>query len=631
MTNLFDKVQVGNLTLRNRFIFPPMTTGYEERGMITDKTISFYQTIARGGVSLIILGDVAPVRTLSPIPMLYDDTFIPSFKRLTDAVHKEGAYIGAQIFHPEYDPDVIFKLFMEKDMQGLRTRLHHDMHHYVNEVPVEKLHEIQDKMVEASIRASKAGFDLIQIHGDRLIGALSSPLLNKRDDEYGGTLDNRTRFANELVQKIRKELPDIAIDYKLAMIRENPYVGKGGPTIEEGKVFAKQLEKLGVNSIHACQANHTSVSVTIPAASTAPFMCFADFAEAIKQVVNIPVSAVGRIVKPDHCQEILDKEEADIISLGRALLADPEYIIKLQEGRTEDIRYCIMCNKGCTDKIMGRSQVGCAINGNNGLFKELTVTENPKKILIIGAGPAGLEAARVLSLRGHKVTILEEQSLPGGQLNIATVPQHKKEMLNIKDYLINSIQNSDVDIMYNVKATIQIINQFNPDEIIISTGATPSSFPMLYNHEYALSAWDVLRGEKVGNNVIIVGAGSVGVEVAEFIKNSSNNVTIVEATTNIMNGESETVKSHLLNDLERKKIIIETNAEIRAVNKNSIVVNDRLIECDTLIYAVGAKPKNSLVQELEIENYSYYVIGDAKQPRLLENAIREAYQLACEL
>lgn len=631
MKKLNDKVQVGNLTLRNRFIFPPMTTGYEERGQVTEKAINFYQTIARGGAALIIIGDVAPVRTLSPIPMLFEDRLIPSFTKLVDAVHEEGAYIGAQIFHPEYDPDVIFKLFMEKDMVGLRKRLHHDMLHFVNEITIEKLQDIQNKMVDAAVRASKAGFDMIQIHGDRIVGALSSPILNKRTDEYGGTLENRTRFATELVTKIREVLPTIAIDYKLAMIRSNPYLGKGGPTIEEGKILAKRLEILGVDSIHACQANHTSVSVTIPAAATAPFKCFTDFAAAIKSVVEIPVSAVGRIVTPDHCQSILDNNEADLVSLGRPLLADPEYVNKILSGRDMEIRYCIMCNKGCTDKIMSRQQVGCAINGNNGLFLDVIPATNPKNIVVVGAGPGGLEAARVLSKRGHNVTVLEKDSKPGGQLNVATVPEHKSEMNNIRRYLLDEISNSNVDVRCNTEATLDVITMLSPDEVILATGATPASFPMLNNHSNVLSAWDVLKGAKVGQKIIVVGAGSVGVEAAGFIKTKDNDVTIVEATENIMNGESSTVKDFLIKDLAKKEIKLLKNSKITEVHADSIVMNDKLEKCDTLVFAVGAKPNNTLEEVLKTNDIKYHIIGDALQPRLLENAIREAFKLSCEI
>lgn len=631
MKTLFDKVNIGNLTLKNRFMFPPMTTGYEERGMITEKSIEFYRTIARGGVSLIIIGDVSPVKTLSPIPMLFFDENIPSFQKLTDAVHKEEVYIGAQIFHPEYDTEEIFNLFIKKDMVALRQKLHHDMLHFVNEVTIEKLLLIQQKMVDCAIRASKAGFDMIQIHGDRIIGALSSPILNKRTDNYGGSLENRTRFARDLVKKIRLQLPDIALDYKLAMIRTNPYLGKGGPTIEEGKWLAQELVHLGVDSIHACQANHTSVSVTIPAAATAPFMCFTDFAEAIKSVVNVPVSAVGRIVKPEHAQTIIDNDQGDIIALGRALLADSQWVNKLKNNQPNDIRYCIMCNKGCTDKIMSRQSVGCAINGNNGLFSEMVATEKVKNILVIGAGPSGLETARVLNERGHKVTIWEKESMSGGQLNIATLPDHKTEMNNIKLFLNQSIQDTNIKIEYNKNATIEKIKEFNPAEIVLATGATPKTIKSFYNHRNSLSAWDALRGRDIGKNIVIIGAGSVGVEVAGFINNSNNIVKIVEATENVMIGESSTLKAFLLADLEAKGIEIIKSAEITEVKSDSIVINNQEHTCDTLVYAVGAKPNNELENGLEQLGIPYTVIGDAKEPRLLENAIREAYELAIKL
>jgi len=613
-------------------MFPPMTTGYEARGSITDKSIEFYRQIAKGGAALIILGDVAPVKTLSPIPMLVDDSQIESFKKLTDVVHEEGALIGAQIFHPEYNPAEIFKLFMAKDMMALRKKLHHDMEHYVNEVSIEELQKIKKSIVTCAIRANAAGFDMIQIHGDRLIGALSSPILNKRTDKYGGTLENRTRFALEIVQGIRQVLPEIAIDYKLAMIRTNPPMGKGGPTIEEGKWLAQQLERQGVNSIHACQANHSSVSVTIPAAATAPFMCFSDFSEAIKSVVNIPVSAVGRIVKPAHAKEVLDTNKADIISMGRALIADPEWVNKFSNGKECSIRYCIMCNKGCTDKIIGRQSVACAINAKNGIEFEIKETENKKTVMVIGGGPAGMEATRVLSQQGHNVHLYEKTSKLGGQLKIATLPEHKVEMENIKDHLIKEVEQSTCSINLNAKVTKETIKSLNPDHIILATGATPKTLNVLDEHKDVISAWDVLNGAETGKDVVIIGGGSVGIEVAGFIHDNVKSITVIENTPNLLNGESISLKQFLLDDLKDKGITVMTEAQINTIKEDSIILDNWLeIKCDTVIYAVGAHPNNELEKTLKDLDINYSIIGDAKEPRLLENAIREAFETSVKL
>ena len=230
---LFQPINVGKITLKNRVMFPPLTTGYEERdGSIGEKSLNFYKRLAEGGVGYIVIGDVTPIQTISPTPKLFDDNQIPSYKKLADAVHTYGAKLGLQLFHPEYDVDAVNALFRQGDMQGARAKLHHDMLHFVDEVSVENLRGIIKKIAECAKRAEKAGVDIIEVHGDRLVGSLTSTLLNHREDVYGGTFENRIRFALEVVRAIKEAAPNLTIDYKLPIISTNPLRGKGGVLIE---------------------------------------------------------------------------------------------------------------------------------------------------------------------------------------------------------------------------------------------------------------------------------------------------------------------------------------------------------------------------------------------------------------
>jgi 2,4-dienoyl-CoA reductase-like NADH-dependent reductase (Old Yellow Enzyme family) len=322
---ILEPIQVGNITLKNRVMFPPLTTGYEEKdGSISAQCIAFYERLAKGGTGYIVLGDVAPIRTFTPTPKLYDDSQIERFKILADTVHLYGAKIGLQIFYPEYEVDALNALFATGDYQGVYKKFDYDKEHFVDEVSEEGLQTIIRKMCDCAVRAKKAGIDVIQIHGERLVGSLTSTILNHRTDQFGGSLENRTRFALELVKRIKQVVPDMTIDYKLAII--TPERGKGGVNEEEALIFAKWLEEAGVDMLHVAQANHTgNMADTIPPMGVQSYAFFSTIAKKIKDLVSIPVSTVGRILNPKLGESILESGKADIISLGRSLLAEPDF------------------------------------------------------------------------------------------------------------------------------------------------------------------------------------------------------------------------------------------------------------------------------------------------------------------
>ena len=374
---LLQPLKVGNLTLKNRIMFPPLTTGYEERdGSIGPRSLSFYERLAKGGVSYIVIGDVAPVKTASPTPMLFDDRQIPIYKKLADAVHAYDAKVALQIFHPEYDVPGVGRMIMAsmmamKEAEGLKAqgdmagygakmqevgklrndayaKLHHDMKHFVSEATVDQLNAIKDSIAQCARRAMEAGIDAIEIHGDRLLGSLCSTILNHRTDEYGGTFENRTRYALEVVKAIKEAAPSLMIEYKLPIITINADGsdrGKGGLFEEEGVAFAKLLEEAGVDMIQVAQANHTgNMGDTIPSMGTVPYNWTLPIAKKVKAVVSIPVATVGRVVTVANGEEILANGDADMISYGRSLLCDPDIALKVEKD--EPIRECLNCNKG---------------------------------------------------------------------------------------------------------------------------------------------------------------------------------------------------------------------------------------------------------------------------------------------
>lgn len=637
---LFTPIQVGGLTLKNRIIFPPLTTAYEARdGSISQRSLNFYRRLAQGGVSYMVLGDVAPVPTLSPIPKLLSDDMIPSFKLLTDAVHEHGCYIGAQVFHPDYDSNAIMELFQTGKMNELRFKIHHDMEHFCNEASLDQLADIQDKMVACAIRAVKAGFDVIQIHGDRLVGMLSSPITNKRADAYGGSLENRARFGLELVRKIKVACPSIPIEYKLSMIRMEPRMGRGGPTVEEGCITAKWLQDSGVNFFHVAQANHTNVGETIPPMGVQPYGCFVDMARQIKEVVDVPVSTVGRIVYPQLAEGIVASGKADLVGIGRQMLADPDWVNKVIQGKSDEIRYCIMCNKGCTDKLTHRETVGCVLNAETGYVGERQIipAADKKRVVVVGGGIAGLEAARVAALRGHDVILYEKEPQLGGQINIAAVPPRKDEMRRCLDYLAPAVYRAGVKVICGTNANAGMILKDTPDSVIVATGANNLRLNIPgADAPHVLDAWQVLAGKQNAlPNTVIIGGGLVGAETAEYLAVSQRiQVSIVEMQDKIAAEESDSIRPTLLANFDAHGVALYTSHTLREIRSDSIVCADKdgthvEILCDSVVMAIGARPAVFEVTALTERGIPVTAVGDCTRVGDIEQAIKSGYDAAC--
>lgn len=636
---ILEPIQVGKVTFKNRIMFPPLTTGYEEKdGSISPQCIAFYERLAMGGTGYIVLGDVVPVRTFSPTPKLYNDSQIEGYKKLAAAVHQYGAKIGLQIFHPEYEVEIINQLFAAGDYSKLREKLHYDMKHYINEVSTENLQIIIDKLCDCALRAQKAGIDVIQIHGDRLVGSLSSKILNQRRDEFGGSLENRTRFAIMLVKAIKNAVPDMTIDYKLAII--TPERGKGGVNEEEAIIFAKWLEEAGVDMLHVAQANHTgNMADTIPPMGIQPYGFFAAIAGKIKEQVSIPVSTVGRILNPKLAESIIEGGKADMVALGRSLLADPDWANKAAEGKTEDIRQCIMCNKGCTGNIQNRKFLSCVLNAENGheLHRKIVPAAVRKNVYVIGGGPAGLEAARVAASKGHQVTLFEKGTKLGGQLNIASLPPRKGEIRRAITYLTHAAQSKGVTFRMGSEITEQEILENKPDAVILACGAE-NMIPRIpgFDRANVCDAWKVLDSkQQVFGKVVVIGGGMVGCETAEYLcKEFSCDVTIVEMLDTIAKGESSTVLPTLMDNFKNHGVAIYTGNRVMEITEKSVICQDNTgkskeIPCDFVVFAVGARSVDFPINNLEAAGIQVVKAGDCKNGASdIENAIKTGYDAA---
>lgn len=637
---ILQPIEVGGQTFKNRIMFPPLTTGYEKNGMISEQDMGFYTRLAKGGVGYIVLGDVAPINSFSPTPKLFDDSQIPAFKALADSVHAYGTKLGVQLFHPEYDVDAINSLFMQKKFDEMRQRLHHDMMFFTDEVSEEMLMAIIDKMCACAVRAQKAGVDVIQIHGDRLNGCLCSTRMNHRTDKFGGSLENRVRFARMLTRAIRKAVPDMIIDYKLSIV--TPQRGKGGIDEADAVQFAQWLVEDGVDMLHVAQANHTgNMADTIPPMGVQPYGFFVKIAGDIKKAVHVPVSAVGRIVDAEMAARVIESGMADIVAMGRPLLADPDWGTKIAAGKACDIRRCISCNKGCTDAIQNRQFLSCVLNAENGYenTRSIQPAAQKKKIAVLGGGPAGLEAARVAALRGHDVTLFEKTTTLGGQLNIACVPPRKEEMRRAAQDLIHAVCNAGVHLCMGQTRTAEQLKDAGFEAVINAVGAHSAAprIPGIDSVNVA-DAWKVLAGEQqVYGTVAVIGGGMVGCETAEYLAARGCKVSVIEMMDKIAAGESSTILPTLLENYKTYGVEQYPSHKVKEFRMDAVVCENKdgaevTIPCDYIVLAMGARSNEFDAAALEAASIPVYSIGDAAGKAAdISNAIRTGYDTACQL
>ena len=664
---LLEPIKVGPIELKNRIMFPPLTTGYEERdGSIGERSLAFYERLAKGGVSYIVIGDVAPVMTASPTPKLASDAQIPSFAALADAVHKHGAKIALQLFHPEYDVPGVGRMITgsmsaaksaqaakaagdeetfaakmaesEKIRQETYAKLHHDMQHFVTEATVEQLNEIKEAIAASAARAEKAGIDAIEVHGDRLVGSLCSAALNHRTDEYGGSFENRVRYALEVLAAIKQAAPTLMVEYKLPVITHNADGtprGKGGLVADEACELAVLLEKAGIDMIQVAQANHTgNMGDTIPPMGSMPYNWTLPVAERVKGLVSVPVATVGRVVSVEAGEKILEDGSADIVAYGRSLMCDPDIALKAATG--EPIRECLNCNKGCVDAIQNRRYISCVLNAENG--DEATVSIKPgegkKRVAVVGGGIAGLEAARVAAKRGYDVTLFEASDHLGGQIVLAAAPPRKSEIMRSVEYYEKVFPGLGVSVELNHAASADELNAF--DAAVVAVGAHDFRIPVPgADSDKVVSSWDVLSGKaEVSGRVAVIGGGLVGTETAEFLLERGCKVSVVEMLDKIAAGESDTILPLIMADFEENGVDQHVNTRLSAVTDEGIeaVCGEETVKiaCDYVVMAVGSKANPFDVSGVTVP---VTFVGDCSGERTADiaSAIRTAYNAANSL
>ncbi|AFM41307.1 NADH:flavin oxidoreductase [Desulfosporosinus acidiphilus SJ4] len=666
MSLLFSPARIGTLQLSNRLVMTPMHLGYSPDGEVTERLIEYYRSRARGGVGLIIVGGcgIDKIGNAFGMTQLDDDRYIPGLRQLVDAVHEEGAKIVPQLYQAGRYAHSAHTGQPSVAPSPIPSRLTGQV---PQELSQEKISEIIASYVSAAKRAQKAGFDGVEILASAgyLISQFLSPLTNQRTDRYGGDLQARMTFGLEVVDAVRSAVgPDYPIIVRVA---GNDFM-PGSHTNTESRAFCQALEKAGVNALNVTGGWHETpvpqLTMNVPPGA------FAYLASGIKHAVSIPVIACNRINTPELAERILQEGKADFIGMARQLMADPDLPKKAMQGRTETIRPCIGCNQGCLDNVFRLKPVACLVNAEAGREAELgglIPTSSPQKLLVIGAGAAGLEYARVSSLRGHHVTVWEETREPGGQLSLAAAPPGRKDFLYLGKYLETVCLQQGVRITYDVKATpekiMEEINKGTFDKVIIATGSCPIS-PSIPNrgNMKILQAWDVLAGvETSGQNIIIVGGGAVGVETALYLAEartldsetlrflmlqhaesdkelyhlltqSNRKITILEMAKGIGRDIGPSTRWSMLADLKRYGVKALDQTKVLEITADGVIAESagiqNLIPADTVIFAVGSRSQNELYLALKGKIENLKLIGDAVNPRKALDAIHNAYEEA---
>ncbi len=620
LEELFRPFKIGPVAIRNRIVMPPMITFLaNESGGVTQRMIDYYSERAKGGVGLIIVESAYVREEDRDFGRLgiENPQLQVGLSELAESIQEQGARVFLQLNH-----------------RGAALSIRRGKG--PDDMSREEVGAIVDNFATAALRARNAGFDGVEIHGANiyLIAQFLSPLTNHRKDEYGGKLDNRMKLLQDIFHQVRRK---VGKDYPVTLRMAGHEYTKGGLEIPDTQVIAQTMEEAGASALHVSAGSPAVRYWYVPPMAIGRG-CHVPLAAEIKKVVHIPVIAVGRINDPLFANQVLEEGKADLVAMGRALIADPYLPRKAGEGRFEDIRKCLACNY-CRKRVVDLNRtIRCAVNAETGRERDSIILPSSlsRKVLIVGGGPAGMEAARVLALRGYKVALYEKKKSLGGQVNLALIPPHKEELRNIIDFLTFQLAKLKVEVHLGTEATEETVAKEGADSIIIATGALPF-FPQIpgLERESVLGAGEVLEKDAlIGENIIVLGGGMVGCEVAEYLARKGKRVTIVEKLPELASGMESHTRTLLIQRLKGLAVGMITEAEILRVfgGKAFVLQKGRTLELEMegIVTAAGAGA-NRTCEEFQSCGLPFYTIGDCVQVRDIGAAIQEGFRVGREI
>lgn len=657
-SKLFSPIKIGSITIKNRFAMAPMgplgladaNGGWNQRG------IDYYVERAKGGTGLIITGvtffdQVVEKQDPStvPNPLYKPVNFVKTSREMTERIHAYGSKIFLQLSGgfgrvtiptnvgdiPPIAPSAIPHRWLDKTCRA---------------ITVDEIHAIVKQFGEAAFHAKRAGFDGVQIHAVHegyLIDQFAISMFNQRTDEYGGSLENRLRFAKEIVEEIKKTCGDdfpvtlrfsvksMIKDWRVGALPGEDFEEKGRDT-EEGLKAAKLLESYGYDALDTDVGTYDAWWWNHPPMYQKKGL-YREYCKMVKEVVDIPVFCAGRMDNPDMALEAIENGECDVIDLGRPLLADPDYCNKLRCGKITQIRPCISCHEGCMGRVASYSLLNCAVNPQ--AARERVNAYEPilkkKKVLIVGGGVAGCEAARVLAIRGHQPVVYEKGSRLGGNLIPGGAPDFKEDDIALADWYTNELNRLGVHVHLNTELNEEEIKAMDYDTVILATGSKPKVFS-LGDDSHTYTAEQVLLKQKdAGKKTVVVGGGLVGCETALWLAQNGIHVTIVEALDKVMavNGPLCAANKEMLEALlPFNGVEIITGAKVTEFANGEVKVDtkegSKTIMSDSVILSVGYKEENTLYNNLQFDIPDLYLLGDAKKVSNIMHAIWDAFEVA---